>query len=334
MAVKAVKPGRTSLSVTMRARFDTDLPLVFEAPGGLVPLRIAIFEIDQYRMRNGWPAPIPPMDIQAKTLCSGDGEHLADRPDPYQVVTNALMRWIVDPDYVDYTDLAWRAIQRGTDLEWRSSVEYMPSYIADYTYRFNSEVFTLPALNFDSDTRNHMWMDMHNIMNPTGYTVIMVMSPNSAYGRDVDVPYNGIWCYGEATPPGDTFSEPSSSFMNVTTMGNFVYLETDQTEVSRGPGIHDQLNSNSPMYLVMSFNRPNAALYAGSGPSSMHKVIVPTGTTVNPLSPSVVLGRSTGDVLHTADMAVFEIDMYADVLTDQQVITEISKLSRAYGGDT
>lgn len=330
----SLRPGRTSVTLNARCRFDTQPPLVFDAPGGLVPLRIAVYELDEYRIKNGWPVEVPDHDIRATTLCSAEGEMVTLRPVPDQIRTDALMRWIADDEQFNIDDLTWRALQRGADLEWKSSVEYMPSFISDYTYRVHSEVFTRRALNFDSDTRNHMWMDMSTVMNPTGVTVIMVLSPNSAYGNDVSVPYNGIWCFGTEPPGTDIFDEvPNGSWFDITLMGNFIYLETDQTPKTRGPGLNDQLTSNSPMYLVLSLTRPNSFIYVGSGPSSMNRVAIPTGIDQFPLDNKIVLGRSTGDVLHTADMALFEVGLYSDVLTDSQVMAEVAKLSRCYGGD-
>lgn len=330
----ALRPGRTSITLGARTRFDTDPPLVFEAPGGLIPMRIATFELDEYRMKNGWPTEIPPFDIRSPSLCSAAGEKLSYRPQPEEILTGAIQRWIADEDAFNVTDLAWRAVQRGLDLEWRSSVEYMPTLITDYSYRINSERFVRKALNFDSDTRNHMWMDMTSVINPIGCTVIMVLNPNSSFGNDVSVPYNGLWCFGRETPVGDTFTETTDDFVNVLMMGNFIFLETESMAMTKGPGINDQLRSNSPMYLAMSLGRPTTSIYVGSGPSSMHRVSIPTGENPVPLNTEVVLGRSTGDVLHTADMALFEVDLYAEVLTDAQIISEISNLSVVYGGDS
>ena len=79
-------------------------------------------------------------------------------------------------------------------------MEEMPELIYDYEYRVVNERFIVSALNFDSDTQNHMWTDLASAFGgPLGYTVIMVFSPNSAYGNNVEVPYNGLWCHG-----GDT----------------------------------------------------------------------------------------------------------------------------------
>ena len=325
--------GKTEVTLNARGRVSTDPPLVYTAPGGLVPLRIATWDIDEYRMMGGWPAPVPVCDIRQETLVSGTGEKITDRPAPIQIRTDATFRFLADEAYFSVTDLAWYNMN-GLDLVWRSSVEYMPVLIDDYEDRVGAERFTRNAINFDSDTRNHMWLNMTAVLTPSVYTIIMVMSPNSTYGNDVTVPYNGIWCYGGPTPVGDTFTEEPDAYANVELQGNYIYLETDQSPRSKGPALNNHLNSNAPMYLVMTLGRPNSYIYVGGGPSSLTRTAIPSGSNPTPMNTNIVLGRSTGDVLHTADMALFEVGIYGGALSDSQVANEVSKLSQSYGGDT
>jgi hypothetical protein len=334
MAIISLKPGTTSVTLGSRARFAALPPQLQEIPGGLYPMKMSVYELDEYRVLNGWPMSVPDCDIRADVLVSAEGEVLENRLDPGQITTNAIVRWIAAADYYDTTDLRWRAIQRGADVEWETSVTYAPTLIHDYQYRIGAERFLMDALNFDSDTRNHMWMDLSRVLPVTGYTVILVMSPNSTYGNNQTVPYNGIWCFGGPPPGTDTFTETSDTYMNVTLQGNFLYFESEQEARAKTLGISPFLNGNAPLYLAMTFKHPQALLYGASGPSNIKRYPVPTGDLETSPDPHVVLGRSTGDVLHTADMALFEVGIYPGPLTDAEVRAEFALLAQVYGGDT
>ena len=52
----------------------------------------------------------------------------------------------------------------------------------------------MTALNFDSNTDDYMWNDLDLFMGGvSGYTVLMVLSPNSIYGNDDAIDNNALW---------------------------------------------------------------------------------------------------------------------------------------------
>jgi hypothetical protein len=320
-----------------QARLSENPPQATVAPGGLYPLHAAAYEVDEYRIMAGWPVPVPPYEIRANTMISAIGEVFAQRSDPTSVVTDATVRWVADADYYSVTDLKWRPLSVGPlNMDWGTSGNYAPVLIPEYEYRVKNERFYRTALNFDSDTRKHMWLDMSGVMGGlSGYTVIMVMSPNSQYGNNLSVPYNGLWCPGRPSPGTDTFTEDTGdSWMGITMQGQYLYLETESKERTRGISINPALNDNAPMYLAMVFQRPDVVFYVGEGPSSVRVKTLPSGeAAATSLNGEIVLGRTTGDVLHTADMALFDLGIYTKLLTATEVAAEFSKLSQAYGGD-
>lgn len=338
MAAVTLNPGLTEIVHAAAVNVNSVPPQATEAPGGLYPMVARAFEMDEYRIMAGWPVPVPPVDIRSETLCSTDGELLADRDDPTGVLTGALIRWVADPTLYDETALVWRPAQNstGTVINWTTSVSYAPTLINDYQYRVGDERFTHNALNFDSDSSQHMWADFTpTIGGASGYTLIMVMSPNSTYGNNVGVPYNGIWSPGGATPVGSTFVEdPGSYWMSVTAQGYYLYLQTESSDRTRGISIQPGLNSSAPTMIAVVFDRPETFFYVGPGPSSIRVKSIPTGDTPVPLNNSYVLGRSTGDVLHTADMALLDLGLYADRLSATDVANEFAILSQVYGGDS
>lgn len=336
MGVIEMNPGRVEIIISADAQMMAEPPLAATAPGGLYPLQTRSFEMDEYRIMAGWPVEVPKYDIQCRTMISASGETFSNRDDPTSVETSALIRWVADATLYDETALLWRPLVDNTGVRsfWQTSVEYAPVLIHDYEYRVKDERFIVTALNFDSDTKNHMWADFAaTIGGSTGYTVLMVMSPNSAYGNNVDVPYNGLWCPGGPTPEGNTFAEdPGPAWNAVTMQGSYLYYATESREPTRAISITPQLNSNAPMYLAMVFGYPESTFYVGEGPESIRVQTIPTGTDLNGVANGVVLGRSNGDVLHTADMALLDLSVYADRLTADEVQNEFAALSRAYGG--
>lgn len=332
-----IRPGVVEVTMDVGVSMNADPPQVVDAPGGLYPLQARAFEMDEYRLMSGWPVSVPKYDIRARTLVSATGEKFADRLDPISVKTGALNRWVADDTLYDETALTWHPLQDGTDRPvWTTSSNYAPIFIPEYEYRVKDERFYHSALNFDSDTRKHMWCDFTStIGGSSGYTVIMVMSPNSVYGNDIDVPYNGIWSPGKPSPGTPTFADPlQAHWMAVTIQGNYLYLETESTGRTRGISVAPSLGSTAPLYLAMVFDRPEVTFYAGDGPSSIRVKTLPTGTTDPvPLDGRITLGRTVGDVLHTADMALFDLGIYPNRLQASEVASEFSLLSQAYGGD-
>lgn len=352
MAVKQFKPGSVDITHSWRVRLTNvatgsvyggsrlitaDQQIrELELPRGLYPLKSSAWEIDEYRIKAGWPISVPSCDIRSLTLASAVGSIVGSRDTPTALLTNAEVRWVADDDLWNPTTLRWVPLQ-GSEPVWETSVAYAPSLITNYEYRIDDERFMeMSALNFDSDTRNHMWANFsYTFGGSSGYTVIMVMSPNSAYGNDLDVPYNGLWCPGGTTPAGDTFAEPlEDHWTSVTMQGQYLYLETEQVARTRGISIHQQLSSSAPTYIAMVITRPQTILYAGTGPNNIQSKTMLTGSEPVPLNGKVALGRSNGDVLHTADMALFDLGLYANVLTAAEVQREFAILSRAYGGAT
>ncbi len=331
-----LRPTPVEITLAAEMRLNEDAPQVYEAPGGLYPLRSRAFELEEYRLMAGWPVPQPRYDIHANPMVSGAGSTFTDRVTPNNIKTGALTRWIPDPVYYDTAALRWRPVQdQTTGIFWQSSVNPMPTLITDYTYRLGTEVFVRQALNFDSDASKHLWADLTATLGGSaGYTVIMVMSPNSVYGNDETVPFNGLWCPGYPSPGTQTFTEPPfEHYVSMTMEGTYLYYEDENTPRTRTLSMANGLNSNAPMYLAMVFTRPQFSIYVGEGPSSIRVKSIPAGTVSPvPLDGHVTLGRTPGDILHTADMALLDLGVYGEELSPTRIQTEFSLLAQSYGG--
>ena len=325
MASVPIKPGKTEVQLTAHGRANRIPPLLANVPGGLHPLMSAAYEVDEYRIMSGWPVPVPDHDIRIECLVSAEGDKLGNRDAPTALLTNADMRWVADTNYYDQTSLLWSAIQ-GNVSPWQTDTDHAPSLITDYEYRVGDERFVdMTALNFDSNTTDYMWNNLDLIMGGTyGYTVIMVMSPNSIYGNDAAVVDNALW------GPDST----DGSWVMFTVNDQAVFMTTEGIPAQKGVALGNGLDSSAPTYLAMVVGRPQTTLYAASGPSRVLAKSLPAGEAQQPLSTRFWLGNGPFSTSATMDMALLDLGIYGNPLTRTEVVSEFTLLNGVYGGDT
>jgi len=320
-----VTPGRTKVTVTGRSRATWVPAQTLEVPGGLYPLMSAAFEVDEYRIKSGWPVPVPDMDIRIECLVSAEGELIMERPEPTGVVTNADMRWVADTNFYDQTSGQWTPLQSNAP-PWKSTPETMPTLVTDYEYRFGDERFVgMTALNFDSNTQDAMTNDLSLAMGGTfGYTLIMVMSPNSLFGNDPSTVENALW--GPQTTDG--------AWTMFTIRGQEVWMTTEEQIGQMGVAVGSSLRSPAPSYLAMVVQRPTTTLYAATGPTRILSKSLPAGAAPESLSTRFWLGN--GPLVGTAsvDMALLDLGIYANPLKKEEVAAEFAELCKVYGGET
>lgn len=320
-----VIPGKTEIQLTARASANRIPPELLEVPGGLYPLHSAAFEVDEYRILSGWPVPVPSGDIRIECLVSASGDVLSDRGVPTSITTGADLRWVADTAFYDQTAGQWAAMQ-GNGALWQATPGHLPTLITDYEYRVGDERFVnMTALNFDSNTEDYMWANMDLLLGGvTGYTVIMVMNPNSIYGNDLNVVDNAIWS------PQDT----DGNWVMFSIRNQALYMTTETRWEQRGVDLGNALASTAPCYLALVVDRPQTALYAASGPSRVLVKSLPAGEAPVPLSTRFWLGNGPFEGTGTMDMALMDLGFYGKPLSKDEVVREITNLSTVYGGDT
>lgn len=351
MTIIQLLPGVSSLYAKAKVKPAVNYGVLENAMGGLYPYRLAAFNPPEFRMMAGWPVSIPDYDVRAQTLASclgevttpgvtppeitDDPEVIAERESPRAVVTGAVVRWIADSDNFDTTSLQWYPYQSSVDATWFTAVDFAPTFLADYEYRAGSERFYQDAINFDADSKEHMWTDLSRATGgATGYTVLMCVNLHSAFG-DTGSAYEGLWSPGLPTPAGtDLFTETiDTGWASVKLKGQRLFVATDQTPDTASLAIADLLERSAPFYLAFVFGRPYTTIWAGAGPASMRSNRVFCGNEPVPFSPNVVLGRPTGTVLNSVDMSLLDLGIYADRLSAADLKTEVAKLTAIYGGD-
>ncbi len=325
MAIVQVVPGKSEVQLAAWAKGRRIPPKLRNIPGGLFPLMSAAFQVDEYRMMSGWPVPVPDCDIEIKCLVSAEGAVLGNRDAPTSLITGADMRWVADNNYYDQTSFLWAPIQ-GSVSPWTTTAGYAPTLFTDYDYTIGDERFLdMTVLNFDSNTHDFMWNNLDQVMGGVmGYTVIMVLSPNSMYGNDDSVADNALW-------GPDSISGAWSQF---TVKNQALYLTTEEIPAQKGVGFGSASHNTAPTYLALVVNRPQTTMYAASGPSNVLSKSLVAGAAAEPLSTRFWLGNGPYLDSATMDMALFDLGIYGNPLTKDQVVTEFSSLSTIYGGDS
>lgn len=333
MTKKRLAAGDTDVTVNAFAKPGQVPPPLSDPPGGLYPLMSSAWEIDEYRILAGWPVPVPDYDIHCDVLVTGDGSSLDNRDPPPSIVTNADIRWLADVDYYDPTNLTWTPIQ-GTATPWTADPAHAPTLVTDYEYIIGDERFTsVTALVFDSDSGDYLTNDLsQSLGGSTGYTVIMVLNPNSIYGDDSAAVEKALW--GPPFSGDDANPFPDTHWVMFSIRNRALCLTTDWSPRTDGPAIGDFLNTLRPCYLALVVRRPQTAIYVGTGPSDIRLKSLSTGGVPIPLDTRFWLGDAAATDSGTMDMALFDLGIYANPLSMSQVKTEFGLLSQAYGGDS
>jgi len=294
-------------------------------PGGLYPLMSAAFEVDEYRIQNGWPVPVPDLDIRIDCLVSAEGDVLGNRDEPTALVTNADMRWIADTNFYDQTSCTWAPIQSNVS-PWTAPPSNMPTLVTDYEYRFGDERFVnVTGLNFDSNTADYLTNDLSLSMGGVeGYTLIMALIPNSIYGNDETMIENALW--SPTTTDG--------AWVSFTIRDQAIYMTTEEQQPQKGVAIGNSLSSSAPTYLAMVVGRPTTTLYAASGPSRVLVKSLTAGAAPESLSTRFLLGSSLSATAASMDMVLLDLGIYGNPLKKDEVTAEFALLSQVYGGDT
>ena len=169
-----------------------------------------------------------------------------------------------------------------------------------------------------------MWNDLTLAMGGTeGYTVIMVMSPNSIYGNDLAYVDNALW-------GPDSMDGGWAAF---TVRDDALYMTTEAMPAQKGVPIGDALAATSPAYVALVVGRPQTTLYAAPGPSKVLSKALAAGEAATALSTRFWLGNGPSASSATMDMALLDLGIYGNRLTRAEVVAEFTKLSEVYGGD-
>lgn len=308
--------------------------LLDEAQFVFHPIRSQVVELDPFVVRKGWPLELPPINAQSRSFVDVGGAILEHRPAPQNVETGAFVRWIASAETFDDVDYTWVPTFSEAPYVWKSSADFAPTLAEDFQYAAGKEVIIRDAINFDATNQEHMWSQFQaGLEGTSGYTVLMVVWLNSTLGNTEERRFMGIWGPGTVVPdPEETeWDESANEGFALLLEDLELVVDTENGENHVGMPAQLLIETGRPIYLAVSFSYPTSTIWAGLGPDSLQRFYCPVGDVEHFQEMNVILGRSNGSLIHTADMAIFDLGIYSSPLTDGEVRDQISLLSQSYG---
>jgi len=304
----------------------------------ITPYNAISYRVDDYRFLNGWPVPVPKIDVRAESFVSAAGEILSHRPHPAQVTTNADVRWIPTEESWSIDEMKWRPEDTTAypQYVWESATDFAPTYLNDYSYRIGKEIVSRSALNFSAEENEHLWSNfVGGFEGAAGFSVLAVVSLESKFGLDnTDQDFSGLICAGHPTPGDEEiFPEPiTGGTANLHLRGRYLFAEVNGSGFQQMFPVNLALTSSQPSYIGFTVSPPQVKVYMGFGVPTMQVGQFNIQGDVLPNGLNLVIGRATGDILHCADMTLFDLGLYGQPLSDEEMLTEIATLSSAFGG--
>lgn len=329
MARKALSPTETnfyiqsSLHVTKKVRASADQVAVN-------PYKLSVFDSPEFRVMKGWPVAPPRVDVRSNSLASSQGVVFADQPDPQQLVTRANARWLASAGWDDIAKLWYPFYSDIGSVRWESSDTWMPTQVQTYSYIIGDARYVQNAINIDATSSEHMWLSAAAFAGNSGYSIVIAGTVNSVYGNTEGRSSVGIIGNGVPTPFDGAFEDPIDNPWSLSLTSNEFTLNAGKGLAPIQAG--DLIKSTTPFYIAVVLGKPKSSLYLATGPSAIRSSDITVSAELESFDTQLVLGRSFGDTLHTADMVVMDIGLYGTSLSPDDVKSEIAQLSRAYGG--
>ena len=284
----------------------------------VVPYRINSFDMDPWHVQNGWPLPGagPTREVDVYDI-TPDPEVF---PTPDSITTNADARWIAG----DFSGGSWSA-HAGTGT-WSGTGTAKPSY----TYKYDGVSYDVPGVRLNSEDGDYLSADLSAIAG-NRYSIVMVFKPYANNNSDDDT--DAAATYGLIAPAAAATGQPSLHVRNDKLfIKQSSELEPRQASEAAGTdrSFQHYIRRGAPSYLAWVIGANRFHFYLGDGPSTMERRGLGDPHDL-PKIFNFVLGAYT-DTTHTADVMLFDIGFYNDVLTGLQVANEVSLLAPAYGG--
>lgn len=328
MASKVLTPSPIAFTVSAALTLDKALQ---PNPTDFLSYRLNVYDAPLYRIKNGWPVALPKYDVHARTLVSAEGQLLSQRPGAQEVATTANVRWIADVNFDSDLLTWWPFLSDFGAVKWETSVDYLPTHVEEYTYSVNNRRVIKDAINFDHDGSQHMWANLDIITGASGYSIAMVCTVNSVYGNSEGQSFTGLVGNGSANPTAGKVSEDIDAPWTLKLVAGELRLDVGKATSTESIGISDLMANNRPFIVVVVLSNPKSKLYVATSSDDIKSLEIHTGSLSPVFSTELVLGRSFGDTMHTADMAVMDLGIYGASLTSAQVKTEVASLTKVYG---
>lgn len=293
----------------------------FVEPGpstqAVVPYRLNSFDIADWHLVDGWPVPGAgdARDTEVFDI-TPDPQNL---PNPEDVVTNADARWIGS----GFSGSSWSPLTGSGTWTGTGTAK------ASYKYRAGGIKYNVPGVKLDSDDADYLHANLSHYAG-NRYTLILVFKPYPAPKSDDDVEDHAS--YGLIAPGSPATGQPELRVRNdKLVIKQSPELDPKQPWTNGDRSFQHYMNRGAPSYLVWTIGANHFFFYLGDGPATMERYGLGDPHDV-PKTYNFRLGSYAANTTHTADMMLFDVGFYNDILTGSQVVNEVALLAAAYGG--
>lgn len=290
------------------------------------PYRLVQYTADDYRIRGGWPEPVPRFDVRASASVSCGGVVTSDRPAPIDVETNATARWIAGVNF-DAGAGEWHPAQGPASYELYSGYpETMPTLVEDLPYRVHKEQILRDALIFQAQNMNYLAST--SIPATDEFTLLFVLSVNESLNTiDDDVVDEEV--AGLVAP--ETVG-PWNPSMQMRSGKLSIQVHPDRAFESRpGSSLFNVKALAQPFYMSFQVGKPGVRSWFGKDPKNLKGFRVQYPYDDHPQSTNFVIGVDSGFEFY-ANMSLFDLSYYDHRLDRFAVAREFKKLAKSYGG--
>lgn len=318
MADKRGYGTKTEITTRMHAGGD-----VIKAPPSYPaePMRRVSFDLSAWHVEDGWP--VPGVGAARDVVGYDITPDVETHPAPSGVTTNADVRWIAE----DFGGASWPSFSGSISASWTGT-----GTAITHRYISNEITYTVPGVRIDPDTADYLTADLTALAATTSYTVILVFKPypGDTESTESDDPTTyGLWA-----PAAAATGQPELRVKN-----DALYIkqssELSPVKMTQPSGTQRSfsyyMKRPQPTYLAFTAGPQRFFAYTGLSPYTMERwrQYDEHGVTK---TYNFRLGSYAADITHTANMTVFDVNFYNQVLTDEQVVAEVTLLSAAYGG--
>jgi hypothetical protein len=280
----------------------------------VVPYRLNSFDMDDWHLVDGWP--VPGAGAARETSVFDITPAAKVFPTPTSISTNADARWTGANFSGSWSAFSGSGSWTGTGTQ------------KTYTYRTGGVSYSVPGVKLDSDDGDSLQANLSS-MAGNRYSLVLVFKPYGASSTAADD--DDDITYGLIAPSTAATGQPELRARNDKLMvKQSSELEPRQPWTRAGRSFQHYMNRGAPSYLVWSVGANHIFFYLGDGPSTMERYGLGDVHDL-PKSFNLRLG-AYADGSHTADMMLFDVGFYKEILTGAQAVNEVALLAAAYGG--
>lgn len=298
---------KLAVNVGMKAAVDHDF-----ADRTLYPLRRTRFDMPAYRLRQGIPYAVPNIDVQSVSTVSLSGATVTNtRPSPLQVAPTSVARWLPTDD--TWNGEVWSA-QGGGGRTLVANTWQAPTITHDFHYYVGKELVTRDALLFSTDGVHSGLISNFTPYMESEWTIMIVGCPLPPRRNALGVSDY----YGAIEHVNENFGLRQFS----TAIQYHQGTQANNTPMALG--------SQTPVIYAISATETTIRFYRRVLGNTWVLTLARTNGAGVYFMDLLLCGKS-GDLNHTANMALMEVNFYNTRLTDNDFELEASNVYSAYG---